>query len=901
MLKLFRPEGQLREPLLRLLRLAGTAALLGLWSAAGGAQEACESALGLAEKSYQLGLFEDVPGQLVPCLRGPTSRSTAIRVHSLLARTYLATDDLVKARVEVSAILRLDSSFEAPPPPRFAQLVAQVRREEATVQVESVSKTKESLREAPATVIVITGEEIRRRGYLDLEQILHDLPGFDISRSNGDVYSYIYQRGFRRNNDRNLLLVDGVEQNDLTSNVLYLSRQYPMSNIDRIEVIYGPASTMYGANAFTGVINVVTKQPEALIAEGKRLGFEVQAAGGGYRSRYADLTVAGKDGSGNVAWSLSSHLFRSDERDLSGFPDWDYNYQDYKRSLRLVGPLAQLFSRLYPCSGNVSPYYRCASDNGQLSIELTDEGERRARELDRQLIADNNIHFSDDTDDLSVFGKLRISNLVLGVQLWRTREGWSSFLTEASEFGSHWTPRQTLFYLQYSHPVGKDLTFRAFSRYQSSRIEGGAASEFHLLHTYDLGLLHLWDLTAPCISPLDGSRPPTCPAQPFIEVFHPRRSSDQLRSELTLVYDPSEKLSAVAGIDFWESSIQSDTVTDSSLTGVAPLPEHIQHTNLAAYAQASYKPRKTLRLTLAGRLDHNEINDKPSASGFGTLFTPRAAVIYMPGAGRWVFKAIYSEAFKDPTDLEKFGIELFVRQIPSPPLRPERVRNYELSAGWAPSQGLSVEGAAYQAEYRDVVELRAVQDCTLPFGIGCARFENAGRFRVRGLQLTARYTVGNSEMTGNYTYTEPFELDPRNLDGSPILMAGHPSDTLRIGDIATHRVNLGWNVGWTAKLNSDLRLRYVGSRETGPGTTVPGNIFHQIDAYSVVEAALTFKLPLPATTLQLLADNLFDAQYYDPATNTISAGNSPRIPQAGRRIYFRVIVGSDRPSPAGPR
>ena len=123
-----------------------------------------------------------------------------------------------------------------------------------------MSKKAENVLKAPATVIIITEEEIINRGYIDVEQVFHDLPGFDISKGQGANYSNLYQRGYRSiMTDRTLLLVDGVEQNDLVSDNAQISRQYPLSNIKRIEVIYGPASTMYGANAFVGVVNIVTK------------------------------------------------------------------------------------------------------------------------------------------------------------------------------------------------------------------------------------------------------------------------------------------------------------------------------------------------------------------------------------------------------------------------------------------------------------------------------------------------------------------------------------------------------------------------------------------------------------------------------------------------------------------
>src|SRR4051794_29783109 len=329
-----------------------------------------EDALQRANKSYEAGRFDEVAILVSPCLEARLPRARIIEFRALLAKAALQSDEVDTARKEVSAILRLDSTFEGGQPPRFAALVAQVKREEQTTQVASVSKTNESLREAPATVVVITADEIQRRGYLDLEQLLHELPGFDISRLNGKIYSNIYQRGYRSAaNDRLLLLVDGVEQNELSSNTLYLSRQYPLTNIDRVEVIYGPASTMYGANAYTGVISIITKEPENLISEGKQFGMTSQVTSGGYGSRSGDVTLAGKDGGGTIAWSLAANYQESKERDLSGFADWDYTYQnfDYASKLKLTSVLAETFfkncaqpSAYFQCSGFI-PFQRTVS------------------------------------------------------------------------------------------------------------------------------------------------------------------------------------------------------------------------------------------------------------------------------------------------------------------------------------------------------------------------------------------------------------------------------------------------------------------------------------------------------------------------------------------------------------
>ena len=95
---------------------------------------------------------------------------------------------------------------------RFLRLLAEVRSETATVEVSSVSKTRESLREAPATAIVVTAEEIERRGYHDLEALLDDLPGFDVSRTNGWTYSNVYLRGYRSDETNRMLVLIDIEK-----------------------------------------------------------------------------------------------------------------------------------------------------------------------------------------------------------------------------------------------------------------------------------------------------------------------------------------------------------------------------------------------------------------------------------------------------------------------------------------------------------------------------------------------------------------------------------------------------------------------------------------------------------------------------------------------------------------
>ncbi len=132
------------------------------------------------------------------------------------------------------------------------------------MEVMSASNTAEKLNRAPATVIVITKEDIAERGYIEMYDILNDLPGFDLSRAHGDDDYIVYPRGYRKTtSDQVLFMIDGMVMNHLYSNNMHLFSQYPLQNIRQIEIVYGPASVVYGANAFSGVIHIITDNENA--------------------------------------------------------------------------------------------------------------------------------------------------------------------------------------------------------------------------------------------------------------------------------------------------------------------------------------------------------------------------------------------------------------------------------------------------------------------------------------------------------------------------------------------------------------------------------------------------------------------------------------------------------------
>jgi len=130
--------------------------------------------------------------------------------------------------------------------------------------VTSVSGRAESLRSAPASVFVISGEDIRRSGATSLPEALRLAPNLQVARLSAGQYA-ISARGF--NNaiaNKLLVLIDGrTIYSTLFSGVFWDFHDLVLEDIERIEVISGPGGTLWGANAVNGIINVITRAAAA--------------------------------------------------------------------------------------------------------------------------------------------------------------------------------------------------------------------------------------------------------------------------------------------------------------------------------------------------------------------------------------------------------------------------------------------------------------------------------------------------------------------------------------------------------------------------------------------------------------------------------------------------------------
>lgn len=187
----------------------------------------------------------------------------------------------------------------------------------ARVKVFSASRHLEESRQAPAAVSIITAEQIRRYGWRTLADILNSVRGFYTAYDRN--YTYLGVRGFMRPGDYNsriLLLINGHRVNENVYDSALLGTEFPLDLdlIERIEIVRGPSSSLFGTNAVFGVINVITRRPtpEAMV--------EASADTSSFFGRTGRLASSFRRG--RLSALVSGSLYRSAGQSQLFFPEF---------------------------------------------------------------------------------------------------------------------------------------------------------------------------------------------------------------------------------------------------------------------------------------------------------------------------------------------------------------------------------------------------------------------------------------------------------------------------------------------------------------------------------------------------------------------------------------------------
>jgi len=190
-----------------------------------------------------------------------------------------------------------------------------------SVEVTSAEKREQKLSDVAAAIYVLTGEEIRRSGVRTIPAALRLVPGLEVARYNNSTWA-VSARGFNSTTANKLLvLIDGRSvYTPLFGGVFWDVENVPLEDVDRIEVIRGPGTTLWGSNAVNGVVNIIRKK--AADTQGS-----LAVVGAGNQERdFGNVRYGGKAGD-NVAYRLyANYSDRGEGRLVSGSEPNDDNH-----------------------------------------------------------------------------------------------------------------------------------------------------------------------------------------------------------------------------------------------------------------------------------------------------------------------------------------------------------------------------------------------------------------------------------------------------------------------------------------------------------------------------------------------------------------------------------------------
>jgi iron complex outermembrane receptor protein len=691
------------------------------------------------------------------------------------------------------------------------------------VIVISASGVEESKADAPASIITISANEIRRRGYHSLNEVFADLPGFDSYALNGSRYLFAYQRGYRTPfMSRTLLMVNGRIQNHLWDHIAYAERQWPLTNIERIEVLYGPNSVIYGPNAFLGSINIVTRDGSQL-DDGVHEQ-EMRASYGSWDTRILDINARGH--SGRWYYSVAGKVYKSDEPGLDDFGrSYGWISDDIYGNRDIWGAINDLSEH-----GNQLNQYANPADNQGLVFEVG-------------------------------FDNFKFSHIN-----WKIAEGYGpTNAADKAQAANLWRKYGTEYVIEHrgSAPTSENGTLEidTIASYRTSRLNGrwaeavptGDDNRFSYISYSD------WDTrnTAKLFKQDYRFR--------LNQHWHFNGGIKYEHKDLTKAFDVcgywinsfcSSAEEAPGPLGFGAGVFDSrsgDLEVQEGTSGHIPGVNRNTTIDRGVFVQAIWD-KGNWRLSGGVRYDNN--------SDFGSTVNPRASGVYRLDAKNRL-KFLYGEAFQEPPNLQLYGG--WNGRRANPDLEPETLKNYELVYIREERHWLH-ELSLYFTEFRNVVKEEA---------------ENAGEREVIGFEYHGTFSMENvlfetAPIEGYiyYTYTDNTSSIRYQYDrvdpGTGEISSGWFEGDTDIGDIAPHKLNLGLNIPLPGDLNLNVRAQWHSETELYSRNRLRSQ-GQDLDSYTIVHMALRYQLPRMALTVRV--DNLLNEEYFLPGERAANAGN----------------------------
>lgn len=552
--------------------------------------------------------------------------------------------------------------------------------------------TPSTLRQTPAVASVITAEEIAAMGARDLEQVLAIVPGLHIERAFQINNPKIVIRGISSQyNPHTLVLINGIPITSLfVGNRSNVWGGMPVKAIARIEVIRGPGSAVHGADAFAGVVNIITKAPERLAGTTTGIG------GGSFDTQYAWAQHGGDYGPVQLGLSLEAGQTDGQRRVITA---------DQQTGIDNLGPI--LFPPPPPPPVSLAP--------GPINVGvrwLEFRSELSWQRWRWRLGAQDRSHGGTGTgvasalDPVGKFGSTRL-NTDVSYYLPTLARDWDLTVEASYYYGDQQSEQQDLIFppgaFWGSFPDG--FTGNPEFREEQAR--------FGLSTVYTGAAAHRWRLGAGY----------------FYGDIYEVKETKNFRFVL------------VPGVGYVPVPLAGG-VTDVTDTPDVYMTEKLRKSEYA-FVQDEWQLAPTWALTAGVRYDHY--------SDVGSTTNPRLALVWNTTPALTT-KLLYGEAFRPPAMVELYIINNPVA-LGNPELKPEKLRSLELALGYqaGPDQHLALN--VYTFQVKDLINFvpdsngltSSTQNVDELRGRG---LEAEWRYRPRAQwQLLANYTLQSTENT----------------------------------------------------------------------------------------------------------------------------------------------------------
>lgn len=712
--------------------------------------------------------------------------------------------------------------------------------------VVSAAGYEQKITDAPASISVITKEDLEKKPYMSLLDAVRELEGVDIGETNDKTgQGSISMRGMGA--DYTLILVDGKRQNnhgDIYPNS-FSGNQFnhipPLDSIERIEVIRGPASTLYGADAMGGVINIITKK------------------------------VTDK-------WTGSATLSRTFEEN-SDFGD------DTTVDFNVMGPLIKdklgltLRGSFYEREAS-NPQYKSATDpNGNvIDRDNTGFGNGGGRTVDNENMS---------------YGARLSWNINPQQKLWfdldrskQTYENDEGQLGTLDGIASIWRQNCENKPCNRADPRVGYAAEQEFTRDTWSLTHEGdwnfGKSFVSLAHveTNNKGrtlpftvaernnLLEMLNSTGQYAGLSLEERKKIAE-----ETFLPRAARTlesaqyTLDANVTLPFELAGEHNAIIG-----TQIIRGELTDGVFGMESGTPAQVQDHNMwSVFAEDTWQLTQPFALTTGLRYDNHEV--------FGDQFSPRIYGVYEFNDS-FTVKGGVSTGYKTPKTTQLYdGIVGFGGQgttpnFGNPDLKPETSMSSELAAYWQHPAGHNFNATIFHNKFEDKI---SSESCGGVTGVACAgtgeyaalgytnttRTTNIDEVIIQGIELAGKWQMlDNVSLRANYTYTDSEQKSGKNK-GQPL------------GNTAKHMANttLDWRAtdAFNMFLTTEFRADRFDTMDTNTNQALyfkDSTVFHLGGSYKLND---TF-------TINARVNNLLDEDFTSYKTSFVDDGNGGYTP-----------------------